>query len=201
MPTKKLDDKESDKFVKELDDKELSDKELHDKYSNFKHFDLRDVKLPFGARDILRTIPQRWPLLLVDRVDYIDMKKVLAVKASTIGEHTMMGHFPGYPVTPGVVMIEACAQVCTLLAYFRHHHPINKEEVEVGVRMVTLDCVRLRKEVLPGDMLSIEARHINTKNTDKKVFHRFEVVGKVGDKVAVQAKMTGYFFNDIENRI
>lgn len=164
-------------------------------FINHKNFDLRNLKLPFGVDKILRVLPQRWPLLLVDRVDYVDMTKVVAVKANTIGEACMVGHFPHYPVTPGVSMIEACAQTCTLLAYFRDHHPLD-DEIKIGVRMVSLDNVRLRNEVLPGDVLVMTSEHLNTKKSSKYSFHKFRSVGKVGDVIAIEAEMTGYFFND-----
>ena len=127
------------------------------------------------------------------------MKHIVAIKTTTIAEHFLMGHFEGYPVTPGVVMIEACAQVCTLLSYFRDHHPLDHENVIIGVRMVSLDDVRLRKEVLPGDVLRIKASHLNTKSAGKNMFHRFECVGKVNNDITIEAKMTGYFFNNIES--
>lgn len=164
---------------------------------NFKGFDLDTIPMPFGANKILEVLPQRWPLLLVDRVEKISMEEVVAIKANTIGEHNLMGHFPRYPVTPGVVMIEASAQVCTLVAYFRDHHPIDPNVAKMGVRMVSLDDVRLRREVLPGDVLTITARHLNTKSAGQHVYHKFESCGKVGDKIAIEARMTGYFFNDL----
>ncbi|MBL0725882.1 MAG: hypothetical protein JJW01_02910 [Alphaproteobacteria bacterium] len=166
---------------------------------NFKGFDLSKLKLPFGSDKILRVLPQRWPLLLIDRVEEVCMDYVVAIKATTIAEHSLMGHFEGYPVTPGVVMIESCAQACTLLAYFRDHHPLDRSKVKVGVRMVSLDKVKLRSEVLPGDVLRVKASHVSTKRTKDNIFHRFSCVGKVGDRVSIEAQMTGYFFNDISS--
>ena len=167
---------------------------------NFNNFDLSQVKMPLECRTILEILPQKFPLLLVDRVESVNMDEIVAIKANTIGEHSLDGHFVGNPVVPGVNMIEACAQVCTLIAYFREHHPLDKTKVKFAVRMVKLDNVSLKKEVLPGDVLRITASHVSKYTAGNSVFHKFKAIGRVDGQIAIVATMTGYFFNDYERK-
>lgn len=104
---------------------------------------------------IIELLPHRYPFLLIDRVLELEPgKRVKALKNVTINEPFFPGHFPGQPVMPGVLMIEAMAQAAAVLAF----HTVPKGDTP-GARIVYLagvDDARFKKMVVPGDQLIIE---------------------------------------------
>lgn len=109
--------------------------------------------------DIQRLLPHRYPFLLVDRVvELVPGQKLVAYKNVTANESFFNGHFPGHPVMPGVLILEALAQASAILAYKSENvDPTQKVAYLMGV-----DGARFRKPVLPGDrvLLTIEVlRH------------------------------------------
>ena len=98
--------------------------------------------------EITKHIPHRYPFLLVDRViDYEEEKWIKAVKNVTINEPFFQGHFPGQPIMPGVLMIEALAQTGGILALLNGK---NKDKIAF---FMTINNVKFRKPVTPGDQL------------------------------------------------
>lgn len=116
-----------------------------------------------GALDIngiMRCLPHRYPFLLIDRVLACEPGKSLrAVKNVTINESFFAGHFPGHPVMPGVLVIEALAQASAILAY-RTPGPHNSEGALF--LFAGIDSARFRRQVAPGDqlLLEVEVRRI-----------------------------------------
>ncbi len=99
----------------------------------------------------MKVLPHRYPFLLVDRILEIEEGRVVGVKNVTINEPFFQGHFPGEPVMPGVLVLEAMGQVAAVMI-------INREELKGKFTyLVGLDKVRFRKPVLPGDQLVTEA--------------------------------------------
>jgi 3-hydroxyacyl-[acyl-carrier-protein] dehydratase len=101
---------------------------------------------------VLKLLPHRYPFLMLDRVLELEPERALTLKNVTINEPFFVGHFPGAPVMPGVLIVEAIAQSAAVLALGR-----------IGARrslfMLTgLDKVRFRRRVVPGDQLKIEVR-------------------------------------------
>jgi beta-hydroxyacyl-ACP dehydratase FabZ len=102
--------------------------------------------------EILKILPHRYPFLLVDRVLETDgLKHMVAIKNVTINEPFFQGHFPGFPVMPGVLVIEALAQVGVILLF---HADSNRQEKVVYFSGID-DC-RFRRPVVPGDQLRLE---------------------------------------------
>ena len=107
----------------------------------------------YDVRDIMRIIPHRYPFLMVDAVvELEDDQRIVGIKNVTVNEPYFQGHFPGRPVMPGVMILEAMAQTAALLAH------ISKDGVGPGktVFLVGADEFKWKKMVLPGDTLRIE---------------------------------------------
>ena len=104
---------------------------------------------------IQRLLPHRYPMLLVDRVlDWEAGKFMRAVKNVTINEPFFQGHFPGYPVMPGVLVVEAMAQVAGLLTMLSD---VARRDGSQLVLFAGIDDARFKRQVLPGDTLLLEA--------------------------------------------
>ncbi len=104
------------------------------------------------AEEILRTLPHRYPFLLVDRVLSLEPgRKIVGIKNVALNEPYFQGHFPGYPIMPGVLIVEAMAQVGGILA-------VRSGESREGDRVFFLgiDRARFRRPVYPGDQLRLE---------------------------------------------
>ena len=113
------------------------------------------MKVTYGIQKIMQFLPHRYPFLLVDRVLELEPGvRIVALKNVTINEPFFQGHFPGQPVMPGVLIIEALAQAGGLLAY--ESGPADKHGQLIY--FMGMDKVRFRKPVVPGDQLIFEAR-------------------------------------------
>ena len=104
------------------------------------------------AREIQRILPHRYPFLLVDRVIEISPQKIVALKNVSAGEPHFQGHFPGHPVMPGVLIIEALAQAGALLAA----KTVGFDPATQVVYFMAIDKAKFRKPVVPGDQLQLE---------------------------------------------
>jgi 3-hydroxyacyl-[acyl-carrier-protein] dehydratase len=106
-----------------------------------------------GSREIQQIIPHRWPFLLVDKI--IDLKpgeEAIGIRNISVGEIFFQGHFPGYPILPGVLIIEALAQVGAVAILSLAE---NKGKI---VLFAGVDGFRFRKPVLPGDTLRLQVK-------------------------------------------
>lgn len=103
-------------------------------------------------KEIMKTLPHRYPFLLVDRIIELEVGvRVVGIKNVTINEPFFQGHFPGEPVMPGVLIIEAMGQTAGVLAYRSMNVPENQ-----GVYLMSLNRVKFREPVVPGDQLRLE---------------------------------------------
>ena len=120
------------------------------------------MDLPLKYEDIIKIIPHRYPFLLVDKIVEMELnKRVVGIKNVTANEPFFQGHFPGNPIMPGVLIIEAMAQVGGVLA--RLSIPNIMEREEMGeVLFVSMDKVKFRKPVVPGDQLRFENEALRT---------------------------------------
>ncbi len=105
--------------------------------------------LPLNVTAIMRLLPHRYPFLLVDRVIEFSGESCRAIKNVTINEPFFVGHFPGHPVMPGVLILEAMAQTAAVHACLK----LGKQAGEQAFYLVSMDKARFRKPVVPGDQL------------------------------------------------
>jgi beta-hydroxyacyl-ACP dehydratase FabZ len=105
------------------------------------------------ADAILKCLPHRYPMLLVDRVLSVEEGKAVALKNVTINEPFFQGHFPGKPIMPGVLVLEALAQVGGILAF-----QTTKDAGDQLVIFLAIDHAKFRKPVVPGDQLRMEVQ-------------------------------------------
>ena len=142
---------------------------------------MADLTLPLEAADIMRIIPHRYPVLLIDRVIELEPgKRVVAIKNVTNNEPQFTGHFPGRPIMPGVLMVEALAQAgaVAVLSLPEYH---GKLALFAGI-----DECRFRRTVLPGDTLRLEV----TLDKLRGVFGRGRGVATVDGEIAVEATIS-----------
>jgi UDP-3-O-[3-hydroxymyristoyl] N-acetylglucosamine deacetylase/3-hydroxyacyl-[acyl-carrier-protein] dehydratase len=104
----------------------------------------------FDIQQIMRTLPHRYPFLMVDRVIKIDGNKLTGLKNVSINEPYFQGHFPGHPIMPGVLQLEAIAQVAGILMLRQ------AENFGKLAYFMSAENVKWRKPVRPGDQLTIE---------------------------------------------
>lgn len=131
-------------------------------------------------KEILKILPHRYPFLLVDRILDLNLEqgKIVGQKNVSINESFFQGHFPGAPIMPGVLILEALAQVGSVLVYFKGH----KDKLAV---LLNVNNAKFRNPVKPGDILVLkcEGIHFSTKGG------RVKAIAIVNDKVAVEAEI------------
>jgi UDP-3-O-[3-hydroxymyristoyl] N-acetylglucosamine deacetylase/3-hydroxyacyl-[acyl-carrier-protein] dehydratase len=108
-------------------------------------------KTAYSIEDIMKVLPHRYPFLLVDRILEADSKRIVGLKNVTINEPFFQGHFPGHPIMPGVLIIECMAQIGGMLLVGAVDDPESKV-----VYFMSLDNVKFRRPVRPGDQLRCE---------------------------------------------
>jgi len=125
-------------------------------------------------------LPHRYPFVMVDRIAMIEGNRVVAVKNVSINEPYFQGHFPGHPIMPGVLQLEAMAQAAGILMIKR------AEAVNQIAYFMAADRVKWRKPVFPGDVLVIEVELTKSRGKIGKA----NGVCKVGGEVVSEAEVT-----------
>ncbi len=148
----------------------------------------KKIKLEKGKeidiKQILKILPHRYPFLLVDKIiDYERGKYIIGMKNVTINEPFFIGHFPGHPIMPGVLILEAMAQVGAIL--------LLSEEKNIGklAYFAGMDKVKFRKPVLPGDQLRFEIEILGSKMGLYKIKGKTLVNGKVVAQAILKASV------------
>jgi 3-hydroxyacyl-[acyl-carrier-protein] dehydratase len=134
-------------------------------------------------KKIFSLIPHRYPILLVDRViDYKVMDHLTAIKNVTINDNFFTGHFPGNPVMPGVLILEALAQASAILSNLSRQP---KEGYEFLHLFAGIDNAKFKQVVIPGDQLRLEVKLVG----QKRDFWRIHAEAYVDDKLACSADL------------
>ena len=134
--------------------------------------------------NIQNYLPHRYPFLLIDKV--IDIKKnesIIAQKNVSYNEPFFQGHFPDYPVFPGVLLLEAMAQATAILDIESNDRDMSKQLYY----FVGIDKARFKKPVIPGDILIIDVKL----NQSKRDVHKFTASCKVDEKIVCSAELIG----------
>jgi 3-hydroxyacyl-[acyl-carrier-protein] dehydratase len=140
----------------------------------------------YDIQEIMNILPHRYPFILVDRIlELIPNEKVVALKNVTINEPFFQGHFPGNPIMPGVLIVEAMAQAGAVLA----HASLSPKELDGLVFFMGMDKVKFRKPVVPGDQLVIELKPLKQR---LKVF-KMSATAKVEKTLVAEAELMATF--------
>ena len=141
--------------------------------------------MPVLDIDAIREIlPHRYPFLLVDRIEELEPERIVGVKNVTANEPFFAGHFPDFPVMPGVLIVEAMAQVAGVLVLKDMPERRNKL-----VLLASVDGAKFRKPVRPGDQLRIEMKVGKRKETVAKMFGTASVNGAVVAEAEMLCKL------------
>ena len=135
---------------------------------------------------ILQNLPHRYPFLLVDRILESGPGHVVGLKNVTINEPFFQGHFPGHPIMPGVLIVEAMAQVGGMLLMGTVEDPDSKV-----VYFMSLDNVKFRKPVRPGDQIIFEIKVLHKRASTCKLWGE----AKVDGAVCAEAELTSVMVN------
>ena len=133
--------------------------------------------------EITNLLPHRYPFLLVDKIiEFEESKSILAIKNVSFNEPFFNGHFPGYPVMPGVLILEALAQASGLLVF---KTPSLCPPNESLYLFVGIDKARFKKPVIPGDQLKLKVEM----KKNRQGFAVFDALATVEDEVAASAEL------------
>jgi 3-hydroxyacyl-[acyl-carrier-protein] dehydratase len=132
------------------------------------------------VQQISQILPHRYPMLMVDRIVEMTADSIVGVKNVTIGEPHFNGHFPGFPVMPGVLIVEAMAQVGGILVGEVAPHTRGKI-----MFLASVEEAKFRKPVVPGDQLRIEMKLLRLKYSVAKM----QGIAKVDGQVVAEAKL------------
>jgi len=136
--------------------------------------------------EIMKLLPHRYPFIMIDRIlEIVPDEKIVALKNVTINEPFFQGHFPGNPIMPGVLIIEAMGQAGAVLAA----ESMSLEEQGSLIYFMGMDRVKFRKPVIPGDQLVLEMKFLKRRS---KVF-KMAGIAYVDEKIVVEAQLMATF--------
>lgn len=134
---------------------------------------------PINIDEILKIIPHRYPMLLVDRLYIVNQEEAIGIKNVTFNEEFFQGHFPGKPIMPGVLIIEAMAQAAGIFVMKKY----NDQSISKSVYFMSIESARFRRPVVPGDVLYL---HVKKLRHHAKVW-KFKGAVHVNDKLVAEA--------------
>lgn len=128
------------------------------------------------VQDIMALLPHRYPFLLIDRVlDYVPGESLTALKNVTINEPIFTGHFPGMPIFPGVLILEAMAQATGVLGF----KTVTERDPNELYLFAAIDDARFKKPVIPGDTMIIDVKFLKERRNMWKFYAEAKVEGQV----------------------
>jgi 3-hydroxyacyl-[acyl-carrier-protein] dehydratase len=144
------------------------------------------TKTTLDIVEIMAILPHRYPFLLIDRVTEMERKtRIVALKNVTANEPHFTGHFPDYPIMPGVLMVEAIAQAGGALLLTEIEDRDSKLMVFTGI-----ESAKFRRPVVPGDQLRIEVTVLNWRSTAVKLLGKCTVEGKLACEATITCMLT-----------
>lgn len=141
------------------------------------------MSIQMDIHGILKKLPHRYPMILVDKVlDLVPNEKIVALKNVTINEPFFMGHFPKFPVMPGVMILESLAQAAALFGFASMG--IEPDDNTI-VLFVGIDGARFKRQVSPGDTLTLTVKPLRVKGG----IWKFSATAHVGEELACEAEL------------
>ena len=133
------------------------------------------------TKEIQKILPHRYPFLLVDRVVSIDLEasEIICVKNVTVNEPFFQGHFPGAPIMPGVLILEALAQAGGILVHQKGY------DKKIAV-LLNVNGAKFRKPVTPGDVLHLHAKGLHVSGNGGKI----QAKAMIGEQIAAEAELS-----------
>lgn len=139
-----------------------------------------------NIHQIRKILPHRYPFLLVDRVEDIDYGKTIhAIKNVTVNEPCFTGHFPEYPVLPGVLIMEAMAQAAAILTFASASEEETLQAADDLYLFAGIDNARFKRPVSPGDRLDLYAEMV----ANKRGIYKYKAVAKVDGQIVAEADL------------
>ena len=142
---------------------------------------MKKNEVVFNSKEIQKILPHRYPFLFVDRIIYLNLEdeEIIGQKNFSINEHFFQGHFPGAPIVPGVIVLEAMAQTGGILVHEKGY----KDNTAV---LLNIANAKFRRPIVPGDVMHLHVKAIHISNKGGKM----KAEAKVNDKVAVEAELS-----------
>lgn len=141
------------------------------------------TKIDVDIAGVLRSIPHRYPFLLIDSVrDVVPFESAIGIKMVTVNEPYFQGHFPGHPIMPGVLIVEAMAQTAAVFVV----QSLGLESEGKLVYFMSIEGAKFRKPVMPGDLLQLNVRKLQQRGQ----VWRFKGEGEVDGKRVAEATIS-----------